>query len=88
MVVVVVVALVRRHLLDTGGDASHRLDARLRGRPASCPSPYALAVPSCPHAPPFLSPGAYVALPRPPPGSPPGPKPLVQAHPLPPCRGS
>ena len=33
-VVVVVVGVVRRHLLDAGGDAPHRLHVRLRGRPA------------------------------------------------------
>ena len=47
---VVVVGVVRRHLLDTGGDGPHRLDVQLRGRGAPRPSPY-------------LYPGAYVALP-------------------------
>ena len=34
VVVVVVVGVVRRHPLDAGGDAPHRLHVRLRGRPA------------------------------------------------------
>ena len=34
VVVVVVVGVVRRHLLDAGGDAPHRLHVRLRGRSA------------------------------------------------------
>ena len=38
VVVVVVVGVVRRHLLDAGGDAPHRLHVRLRGAPRS-PSP-------------------------------------------------
>ena len=63
MVVVVMVGVVRRHLLDTGGDASHRLDAPLRGRPAPCPPLSALPSPRGSRAPPCLFPGAYVALP-------------------------
>ena len=39
VVVVVVVGVVRRHLLDAGGDAPHRLHVRLRGRPAPRPPP-------------------------------------------------
>ena len=69
----VVVGLVSRHLLDTGGDAPHRLDVRLRGRPAPRPSPCALPVTPCPHAPPCLSPGACVAFPPLFPGPTPGP---------------
>ena len=42
VVMVVVVGVVRRHLLDAGGDAPHRLDAGLRGRPAPGPPPSAL----------------------------------------------
>ena len=41
VVVVVVVGVVRRHLLDAGGDAPHRLHVRLRGRPAPRPPPIA-----------------------------------------------
>ena len=41
VVVVVVVGVVRRHLLDAGGDAPHRLHVRLRGRSALCPPPFA-----------------------------------------------
>ena len=37
VVVVVVVGVVRRHLLDAGGDAPHRLHFRLRGCSALCP---------------------------------------------------
>ena len=40
VVVVVVVGVVRRHLLDAGGDTPHRLHVRLRGRPAPCPPPF------------------------------------------------
>ena len=32
VVVVVVVGVMRRHLLDAGGDAPHRLHVQLRGR--------------------------------------------------------
>ena len=45
VVVVVVVGVVRRHLLDAGGDAPHRLHVRLRGRPAPRPPPFRPAVP-------------------------------------------
>ena len=51
-----VVGVVRWHLLDAGGDAPHRLNVRLRGWPAPCPSPYALPIPLGPYAPPCLSP--------------------------------
>ena len=68
-----VVGVVRRHLLDTGGDAPYSLDVRLQGRPAPRPSPCALPFPSCPSAPPRLSPGAYVTLPPLIPGPSPGP---------------
>ena len=42
---VVVVGVVRRHLLDTRGDAPPRLDVRLRGRPAPLPLSRALPYP-------------------------------------------
>ena len=61
-VVVVVVGVVRRHLLDAGGDAPHRLHVRLRGRPAPCPPPFAPPPPPGSHAPSCLSPGAHGAL--------------------------
>ena len=41
VVVVVVVGVVRRHLLDAGRDAPHRLYVRLRGHPAPHPPPFA-----------------------------------------------
>ena len=63
MVVVVVVGVVRRHLLDTGGDALHWLNVPLRGRPAPSPPPCALPSPRGSRALPCLSPGDYVALP-------------------------
>ena len=62
VVVVVVVGVVRRHLLDAGGDAPHRLHARLRGRPAPCPPPFAPRSPRGSRAPSRLSPGAHCAL--------------------------
>ena len=62
VVVVVVVGVVRRHLLDTRGDASHRLDVRLWGLPAPRPPPFALPSLRGSRAPRCLSPGAYVAL--------------------------
>ena len=60
--VVVVVGVVRRHLLDAGGDAPHRLLVRVRGRPA--PRPPLSGPPSPPgsHAPSRLSLGAHGAL--------------------------
>ena len=58
VVVLVVVGLVRRHLLYTEGESTHRLDIRLRGRPAPRPPPYALPAlatpaprPACPRGP-------------------------------------
>ena len=63
VLVVVVVGVVRWRLLATGGDAPHRLDGRLPGRPAPCPPPFALPSPRGSRAPPCLSPGAYLALP-------------------------
>ena len=68
----VVLGVVRRHTLDTGGDAPYRLDLRLRGRPAPRPSPCALPFPSYPRAPPCLSPMAYITLPPLAPGPPAG----------------
>ena len=53
---VVVVGVVHRHMLDTGGDAPYCLDAP---RPPPC----ALPLPPCPRAPPCLFSGAYVTLP-------------------------
>ena len=41
VVVVVVVGVVRRHLLDAGGDAPHRLHIQLRGCPAPRSPPFA-----------------------------------------------
>ena len=89
VLVAVVVGMVRRHLLRTGGDAPNRLDVWLRGPPAHCPFPHALPAPCGPRAPPCLSPGAYVALPPLALGSPPGPFASTPA-PLPSglCRGS
>ena len=62
VVVVVVVGVVRRHLLDAGGGAPHRLHVRLWGLPA--PSPPLLDPRSPPgsHAQSRLSLGARCAL--------------------------
>ena len=62
VVVVVVVVVVRRHLLDAGGGAPHRLHVRLWGRPAPRPPPFAQPFPRGSHAPSCLSPGAHGAL--------------------------
>ena len=62
VVVVVVVGVVRRHLLDAGGDAPHRLHVRLRGCPAPCPPPFGPPSPPGSHAPSRLSLGARNAL--------------------------
>ena len=56
VVVVVVVGVVRRHLLDAGGDAPHRLHVRLRGRLAPRPPPFAPPSPLGSRAPPCLVP--------------------------------
>ena len=76
VVVVVLVGVVRRHLLDAGGDAPHRLRVWLRGRPAPRPLPFHPPSPLGSHAPSRLSLGARVALPLalgPPSGPLPGP---------------
>ena len=72
---VVVVGVLRRHLLDTGGDAPHRPDVRLRGRPLplSCALPY----PPRPCAPSCLPSGARVMISLLAPGPPPYPESLV-----------
>ena len=62
VVVVVVVGVVRRHLLDAGGDAPHWLHVRLRGRPAPRPPTFDPPSPPCSHAPSRLSLGARGAL--------------------------
>ena len=58
----VVVGVVRRHLLDAGGDAPHRLHVRLQGRPAPRPPPFAPPSPRGSRAPSCLSPGNHGAL--------------------------
>ena len=62
VVVVVVVGVVRRHLLDAGGDAPHWLHVRLRGRPAPRPPLFDPPSPPGSHAPSRLSLGARGAL--------------------------
>ena len=62
VVVIVVVGVVRRHLLDAGGDAPHRLYVRLRGRPAPLPPLFAPPSPRGSRAPSCLPPGAHAAL--------------------------
>ena len=62
VVVVVVVGVLRRHLLDAGGDAPHLLHVRLWGHPAPCPSPLAPPSPHGPRALSCLSPRAHGAL--------------------------
>ena len=63
VVLVMLVGVVRRHLLDAGGDAPHRVHVRLRGRPAPRPPLFAPPSPHGSHAPFCLSPGAHGALP-------------------------
>ena len=58
VVVVMVVGVVRRHLLDAGGDAPHRL----QGRPAPSPPPLAPPSPHGSNAPSCLSLRAHGAL--------------------------
>ena len=58
VVVVVVVGVVRRHLLDAGGGAPHRLHVRLRGRSTLCPPPFAPPSSLGSNAPSLLSLGA------------------------------
>ena len=62
VVVVVVVGVVRRHLLNAGEDAPHRLHVWVRGRPAPRPPPFDAPSPPCCHAPSCLSLGARGAL--------------------------
>ena len=62
VVLVVVVGVVRRHLLDVGGDSPHRLHVWLRGHPAPRPPPFDLPSPPDSHAPSRLSLGARGAL--------------------------
>ena len=62
LVVVVVVSVVRRHLLNAGGGATHRLHVRLRGRPAPRPLPFQPPSPPGSHAQSCLSLGARGAL--------------------------
>ena len=62
VVPVVVVGVVRRHLLDAGGDAPHRLHVRLLGRPAPRPPPLDPPSPPGSHAPSRLSLGARGAF--------------------------
>ena len=64
VVVVVVVGVVRRHLLDAGGDAAYRLHVRLQGHPAPRPPPFDPPSPPGSHAPSRLSVGARCALAR------------------------
>ena len=80
---VVVVGVVRRHLLDTGGDAPHCLDFRLRGRPAPLPLSRALPYSARPSVPSCLPTGAHVTLSLLAPGLPPCPQHLVLARSLP-----
>ena len=75
VVVVVVVGVVRRHLLDAGGDAPHRLHVWLRGGPAPCPPPFGPPSPPGSHTPSRLSLGARGALALAL-GPPPGPLPV------------
>ena len=62
MVVVVVVGVVRRHLLEAGGDAPHRLHVQLRGRPTPRPPSFDPPSPGGSYAPSRLSLGARGAL--------------------------
>ena len=84
--VVVVVGVMRRHLLDAGGDAPQRLHVRLRGRPAPRSPPFDPPSPPGSHAPSRLSLGARGALALalgPPSGPPPVPwDPLPVTHAL------
>ena len=61
----VVVGVMRRHLLDTGGNAPHRLDIRLRGPPAHLPLSAALPFPPRPRALSCLPAGGSHHPPRP-----------------------
>ena len=83
---VVVVGVVRRHLLDAGGDAPHCLGLRLWGLPAPLPSPFALPLPCRAWAPSSLPAEAHLAPPLLASGSLPCPRPLAPVRPLPPAQ--
>ena len=80
VVVVVVVGVVRRHLLDAGKDAPHRLHVRLWGHPVPRPPHFGPPSPPGSHAPSRLSLGA-LSGPLPVPRVPP-PVPHALARPL------
>ena len=65
VVVVVVVGVMRRHLLDAGGDAPHRLHVRLPGRPAPPPLPSLRHLPAAPVPRPVCPRGPTAPLPLP-----------------------
>ena len=71
------VGVVRRHPADTGGDAPHRLDVRLRGCPAPLHLSCALPFPPHPRASSYLPLGVRVTDARLALGPPPCPQPLV-----------
>ena len=65
VMVVVVVGVVRRHLLDAGGDAPHGLHVRLQGRPAPRPPPFGPPSPRAPMPRPACPFGPAAPLPLP-----------------------